>query len=219
MHFYTPEQDAQNLKPTGGHTDGLPEVLLIGDSISIGYTQAVRALLKPVCNVHRPAVNCGDTNNGLANLDGWLAGRVWDLIHFNWGLHDLCYRLDEAADSSNKDKINGTQSVEVTDYQANLETLVRRMQPHAKRLIWASTTYIPEGEAGRFQGDEARYNAAAAKVMQAHGIPVDDLCTLTREFPPGLFIGPGDVHYTPEGSARIAEAVADCISRQLKAGG
>ena len=40
---------------------GLPRVLLIGDSISIGYTLPVREALKGKANVHRPAGNCSST--------------------------------------------------------------------------------------------------------------------------------------------------------------
>ena len=69
-------------------TPGLPRVLLIGDSISIGYTLPVRELLKGKANVHRIPGNGGPTTNGLKNLDEWLAGK-WDVIHFNFGLHDL----------------------------------------------------------------------------------------------------------------------------------
>ena len=51
---------------------GLPRVLLIGDSISIGYTLDVRELLKGKANVHRIPTNGGPTTNGLANLSKWL---------------------------------------------------------------------------------------------------------------------------------------------------
>jgi len=70
---------------------GLPRVLLIGDSISIGYTVPVRDLLKGKANVHRIPVNGGPTLNGLKHLDAWLGTSRWDVIHFNWGLHDLKY--------------------------------------------------------------------------------------------------------------------------------
>src|SRR5688572_21808238 len=66
----------------------LPRVLLIGDSISIGYTLAVRDLLKGKANVHRIPTNGGPTTNGLARLKQWLGDGKWDVIHFNWGLHD-----------------------------------------------------------------------------------------------------------------------------------
>src|SRR5690349_10757201 len=68
---------------------GLPRVLIIGDSISVGYTLPVRELLKDKANVHRIPVNGGPTIRGLANLDTWLGTGKWDVIHFNWGLHDV----------------------------------------------------------------------------------------------------------------------------------
>ena len=72
-------------------TPGLPRVLLIGDSITIGYTLEVRELLKDQANVHRIPTNGGPTTNGLKNLQVWLGDSKWDVIHFNWGLHDLKY--------------------------------------------------------------------------------------------------------------------------------
>jgi acyl-CoA thioesterase-1 len=71
--------------------EGFPQVLLIGDSISIDYTEHVRGLLAKVADVHRPAINCESTLEGLRLLDGWLGSRKWAVIHFNWGLHDLKY--------------------------------------------------------------------------------------------------------------------------------
>src|SRR5210317_353944 len=47
----------------------LPRVLIIGDSISMGYTLHTRAMLKGVANLHRPPINCGDTARGLEQLD------------------------------------------------------------------------------------------------------------------------------------------------------
>src|SRR6185503_19430837 len=72
----------------------LPRILLIGDSISIGYTVPVRNLLKGRANVHRIPDNGGPTTNGLAQLPQWLGKGKWDVIHFNWGLHDLKIMAD-----------------------------------------------------------------------------------------------------------------------------
>jgi len=219
MTIQTPECDADGLGSAETGREELPQVLLIGDSISIGYTEPVRRLLNGGCNTHRADANCGDTKNGLAHLDSWLGDRVWDLIHFNWGLHDLCYRHPEATAYGNRDKINGALSVEPETYRANLDRLVRRMRSRAKRLVWATTTYIPEGEAGRHQGDEVRYNALASEVMAEHGIPTDDLYAITQAFPPPMFTCPGDVHFTPEGCEVIAEAVSECIREELATNG
>src|SRR5881396_740319 len=68
---------------------GLARVLLIGDSISIGYTATVRKELAGKANVHRIPENGADTANGLKKIDAWLGNSRWDVIHFNWGLHDL----------------------------------------------------------------------------------------------------------------------------------
>jgi hypothetical protein len=50
----------------------LPRVLLIGDSISIGYTPAVKELLRGIANVHRIPDNGGATTLALTLLDEWL---------------------------------------------------------------------------------------------------------------------------------------------------
>ena len=54
---------------------GLPRVLLIGDSISIGYTLPTRKLLEGKANLHRALTNCGPTSKGVQHLDKWLTGR------------------------------------------------------------------------------------------------------------------------------------------------
>ena len=201
----------------------LPNVLLIGDSISIGYTLDVRRLLRGKANVYRPMqpggktpANCGNTKEGLAELPLWLGHLKWDLIHFNWGLHDLCYRSPRSNAYGHRDKLHGVQDVPLPQYWKNLELLVGELQKTGARLIWASTTVIPQGEAGRIVGDEVRYNAVAAQIMRAHKIPVDDLYALTQTFPATMFARPGDVHFTRIGFQKIADQVAFCVRQQFK---
>ena len=95
----------------------LPNVLILGDSISIGYTLGVRARLRGQANVFRPLAasrarpeNCRDTRFGLEQLEAWISGHKWDVIHFNWGLWDLCYRNPAAKNSGNRDKAGGTMA-------------------------------------------------------------------------------------------------------------
>jgi lysophospholipase L1-like esterase len=210
MDFYTPEKDLPR-DTKAGADDALPSVLLIGDSISCGYTGPVRELLRERWNVRRPDANCGDTKRGLESIDEWIGDRAWDLIHFNWGLHDLCYRHPDSKVYGNRDKEKGTLAVEPEQYRENLDTLVRRMARSAKKLVWANTTVVPPGEAGRFEGDEIRYNAIAAEVMAARGVPTNDLHTLTAAFDPSLFWQPCDVHFSEEGYRIIARQVARVI--------
>ncbi len=81
----------------------LPRVLLIGDSISIGYTLPTRDALKGKANVHRPPANCGPTPRGVEHLDAWLGDGKWNVIHFNFGLHDLKY-VNDAGRNTSPDK-------------------------------------------------------------------------------------------------------------------
>ena len=201
----------------------LPNVLILGDSISIGYTRPVRAMLAGKANVFRPMnrtgkqpENCGDTPMGIKGLDKWLGANEWDVIHFNWGLWDLCYRNPKAKTQGKRDKKNGTLSTTTEDYDKNLETIVTRLRATGAKLIWASTTVVPDGELGRIVGDDIKYNAIAASVMARHGIPTDDLYALTKSFDGEFSVGPGDVHFAPEGSERIAKQVAAKIGPWLE---
>jgi hypothetical protein len=201
----------------------LPNVLILGDSISIGYTRDVRKELSGKANVFRPMNaketgpdNCGDTEMGVAGIEKWLGDRKWNVIHFNWGLWDLCYRTPGKAKGGNRDKVNGKISITTEAYEANLEKLVKRLQTTGAKLIWAHTSNVPEGESGRVAGDEVRYNAVALKVMQQHNIPVDDLYTLTHEWNGKYSVKSGDVHYTTEGSKLLGAQVAKAILPLLK---
>lgn len=220
---YTPPADAKgDWSFTPDPT--LPNVLLIGDSISIGYTRLVRAKLAGKANVFRPMRaqgpdNCGDTSIGLERIDLWLGERKWDVIHFNWGLWDLCYRNPASKNQGNRDKAGGKLSTPLDAYERNLEKLVARLKTTGARLVWASTTLVPEGEAGRFVGDDEKYNAVAARVMQRHGIPTNDLFALTRSFAGQHFIREGDVHFTSQGYARLAGQVASAIESIIGAKG
>ncbi len=210
--FFTPEKDRlKSPAEAGAARDGEVNVLLIGDSIMGGYFKGVQKELVKEANVVRHPGNAGDTRNGLKRLDEWLGDTKWDVIHFNWGLHDLCYRHPESKAMGHRDKVKGTISVPIEEYEKNLETLVQRLEKTGAKLIFATTTKVPEGEPGRHAGDELKYNAAALRVIEHHGIPVDDLHTLSAGFSPEKFSKPGDVHFSGSGCGDLAKNVAAVI--------
>ncbi|MDP7290453.1 MAG: SGNH/GDSL hydrolase family protein, partial [Phycisphaerae bacterium] len=156
-------------------TSGLPRVLLIGDSISIGYTLDTRGMLKGKANVHRIPVNGGDTARGLNALDEWLGKGKWDVIHFNWGLHDLKYMDPASRKLAGPPK--GKQVRPVEKYAENLEILVKRMKKSGAKLIFATTTPVPKGCGGRVAGDAKRYNMSCPEIschFQSDTISGDD---------------------------------------------
>jgi lysophospholipase L1-like esterase len=190
----------------------LPRVLIIGDSISMGYTIPVRQLLAGKANVHRPPANCGDTARGLKNLTKWLGDGHWDVIHFNFGLHDLKYLN---AQGKYVDPSKGKQVASPQKYAANLEVLVARLKKTGAKLIWASTTPVPAGTIGRIEGDEVPFNQAAEKVMHENGIPIDDLYAVA-ESNLTEFQRPHNVHFTPKGYAALAASVNRSIEAALQ---
>ena len=175
----------------------LPRVLLIGDSVSRGYTQAVRQALAGRANVHRAPANCGPTATGLKQIEVWLGDGKWDVIHFNFGIHD--------------------RNTPLADYSARLEQLVQRMQQTGARLVWATTTPIPDNpQARQTAASIVDRNVAATAVMERHGVAVDDLHGFImphlKEVQP-----PNDVHFTAAGYDLLGRQVADAILAALPA--
>jgi len=185
----------------------LPRVLLIGDSISMGYTVPVREMLNGQANVHRIPENGGTTANGLKMMNAWLGEGKWDVIHFNWGLHDI------------KIMKEGKHQVPIEEYEKNLRTLVKKMKATGAQLIWASTTPVPEGKVSpeRRKGDVVAYNAVAEKVMKENQISIDDLYGFAL---PRLkeLQNPVNVHFSEKGSRALAEQVVASIRAHLGKG-
>ncbi len=180
----------------------LPRVLLIGDSISIGYTLPTRASLAGKANVHRPPTNCGGTPNTVRHLDKWLGPGPWDVIHFNSGIHDL-------------KRPEGKRAVTPQQYEKNLRIVVKRLKKTGAELIWCSTTQSPEAVCGAPAKDFVTYNALARKVMEENAIPVNDLYAFSLPRLDEIQI-PVNSHFTPEGSKVLATQVASAILKALE---
>lgn len=188
----------------------LPNVLLIGDSISIGYMVDARKALEGKANVFRPATNCGPTTRGLEQIDQWLGDRKWDIVHFNFGLHDLKYMGPKNENLADPKAADSHQQVPIDQYEANIEKLAKRIKQQAKVVIWRETTPTPEGAAGRVPGDSAKYNAAAAKaIARVGGIQTDPMFEYAKSIADTQ--RPANVHYTPEGSKKLGQHVAEVI--------
>jgi lysophospholipase L1-like esterase len=184
---------------------GLPRVLLIGDSISIGYTMDVRAHLKGKANVHRIPQNGGATDIGLEKMKEWLGDGKWDVIHFNFGLHDAKY--------SSETTLRATRE----QYADHLRKLVAQMKATGAKLVFATTTPVPKGgvlsPTRKFDSIPER-NKVAVQVMQENGVAIDDLYSVI--LPVREKVGrENDVHFAPEGYAILGRAVAESVLGQL----
>ena len=195
--------------PFANPTDdpALPRVLIIGDSISIGYTTGVRQLLAGKANVHRVKGNCRYSAFGVQHIDTWLGEGDWDVIHFNFGLWDWYGWSQE-------------QKATPESYAANLDAIATKLKATGAELIFAVTTppcIGPERKV-KISVSEARakaFNDAALAVMKKHGIALNDLYTPIAGKRAQYQMGPGNVHYGDEGKLLQARQVSEVIEHRL----
>ncbi len=191
----------------------LPRVLIIGDSISIGYTEPVRKLLQGKADLVRPAENCQHTGHGLARIKTWLGKEKFDVIHFNWGIWDT-HMLD-AQNRLVRDDAPGPLHIRHTpkQYRENLTQLVDTMEKTGAKLTWASTTPIMSRKDARFE-DIKNLNAVAEDIMKARKIPINDLYTYVlpnvKEWQSG-----DKVHFNAKGNEQLAKRVSERILETL----
>ena len=191
-----------------------PKVLIMGDSISIGYTPYVKKLLQGKAEVIHHKGNAGPTIRGLKHIDQWLGSEKWDLIHFNFGLWDM-YGWEYVK-----------EDLSPAMYENRLETLVLRLQKTGAKLIWATTTpSCPKPEVSmrkRFNSEtviapalEREYLDAALRVMKKHQIPLNDLHALILPNLKLHAVAPDNVHFKPTGRKILAKQVALTIEAAL----
>lgn len=176
----------------------LPNVLLVGDSITRGYFPAVSTQLKGVANVYLFATSTADDARLPAQLHDYFSmmGVKFALVHFNNGMHGWGYSEAE--------------------YAAGLPAMVAALRggaPDAK-LIWASTTPVLKDQPspGATNARIDARNRSAAALMARDSIPVDDQHGLMLRH---ADLHSGDVHFKPEGSAVQAAQAAEMIRTAL----
>lgn len=192
-------------------------VLILGDSISMGYTPVVKKLMRKDAWVMRPKENCAGTTKGVANIDRWLQieGGKFDVIWFNFGLHDLKRVKPNGKNSNNPEHL---RQAEPAVYEKHLRAIVNKLKATGAALIFATTTPIPSGgvRPHRDLADPERYNDIARSICKENGIDVHDLYALAMKHQ--KTIQPRvDVHFTKQGSAlfgkHVAEALRACLAR------
>uniref|UniRef100_UPI004047827F SGNH/GDSL hydrolase family protein n=1 Tax=Mariniflexile sp. TaxID=1979402 RepID=UPI004047827F len=193
-----------------------PKILIIGDSISIGYTPFVKTYFSDVAKVSHNNGNAQHTGTGLQNIEKWLGEDHWDVIQFNWGLWDLCYRHPDSKEFGNRDKINGKPEFSVDEYAANLDSIISIIKSKTKaKLIFVTTTYVPKDEPGRHESDVQKYNDAAKRIMEKHSVVVNDIYDQSVSIHKLYGNGLKDVHYNKKGYEEIGKLIADFLERKM----
>jgi hypothetical protein len=157
-----------------------PRVLILGDSIYNNPTQIAAKELKGRVELVYAKTNPGEslhTGISLERLDELLGKSKLDLIHFNFGLGDLVYKLPGIKSIRVLPKdAGGVRVTSPEQYEKNLQAIVTRLKATGAKLVWASTTPITGSPNNLFDVDsEIEYNAIAAKIMTKENVPINDM--------------------------------------------
>lgn len=198
------------VRPPVSTPSGKPKVILVGDSIRMGYAEYAAAEIGESANVWWPEENCRHCGVILENLQPWVVDPSGDIVHLNCGLHDMLLGRE-----------SGENRFTVEAYAQNLEALFSRIREATRaQLIFALTTPVLEsrqqtsttyGRVVRRDGDPARYNAAARQVAGKFQVPVNDLHQVAVDVGPEAILKEDGVHFNEAGSRILGKAVADCV--------
>jgi len=194
--------------------DELPLVVLLGDSIRMGYQDVAIRELAGVAWVWSPAENGAHTAHTLANLGKWLQDKTPALVHVNCGLHDMWRNED------------GTLRHPLDVYTRNLSAIfagLKELAPCAT-LIFALTTPVDQehqktsgyGRIVRYNDDVPAYNAAARESAARQGVLVNDLYSAVTRVGTRELINPDGVHFSPRGCEVLGKAVSACVRTALR---
>ena len=197
-----------------------PRVLILGDSISIGYTPHVKKMLAGEADVFRAmkgnkVENCGGTDRGIKVIDRWLKidGGNWDVIHVNFGLHDL--KHVDAKTGRNSDKPDDPPQSNPQDYERQFREILAKIKDTGAKVVVCTTTPVPpDCKPFRATTSPAVYNEIAVRIAEEQGFAVNDLFSFADSRLEEIQ-RPANVHFTGEGSIALAKEVVKAIRKQL----
>ncbi len=207
------------------------KILLLGDSIRMGYGEHVRELLQGKAEVFYPNDNGRFLQYTLRCLQDWkwnltLEGNDVDVVHWNNGLWDVGHLGNGATGEAEAATVKSTMQAGYYEYEKENLTppdiyeymllrvyrRIRTLFPRAK-VIFAATTPALDGQCPEFlyrSNEEIRaYNEIARKVLEPEGVLYNDLYTFADE---NLNDFHRDwVHFNEEGSRKLAEKIVEFI--------
>lgn len=167
----------------------MKKVLILGDSISMGYRDYVKELLQGKAEVRFSEENGRYAKYTLHMVNQWIRNiSTPDIVHWNNGIWDI----------SVEPPLEGNFTP-LPEYLYTLERIIQTLQTAgAGKIIFATTTYQSPKFANTTQADIDLYNQAACALMLRKGIEVNDL---------GAFVKP-----------RVSEFVCDDLLHLNEAG-
>lgn len=170
----------------------MPQIFVIGDSISVQYGPYLESYLKPEIEYARKGsmtealknldiptgANGGDSRAVLEHVEFLLKTGVWhpDLFVLNCGLHDI-----------KTNPATGEKQVPLADYAKNLEAIFTSLKAKGIRTLWVRTTPVMTEvhngalkEFHRFAEDVLAYNEVADEAVARFNVETADLFGFTE---------------------------------------
>ena len=217
-----------------GSNGSLPRVLILGDSISLGYTPPVVEKLKGKAFVTRPSCNCGPSEFYLRSrgkISDWLGEQPWDVIHVNFGIWDhhfvndneeIFFREQHPEIMSLPDikerlkaiaRLGFHTRTSPEDYAKNMREILADLKAHAKYVVFALSTPVPlyddlYGTAKCIP----EYNDIALKACAELSVPVNDLYAVALPLREDQKDG---CHFSAYGYNTLADAVVHAVEARL----
>ena len=190
----------------------MKKVVLIGDSIRMGYDKYVKDALSGVAEVYYPSENCRFAEYVLRYFHVWKEEGHWphdvDLVHWNAGLWDVLELFGDGPMTS------------ISYYSeaiARIDKRIRMLYPNAKVVFATSTPVIEEKfdvNAKRYNATIKKYNEAAVNALASSDTIINDLYSLADGFPEEYHSDA--THFsTDKGRELIGGKVISVICREL----
>jgi lysophospholipase L1-like esterase len=189
----------------------LRKVVLIGDSIRIGYQEYVEEFLKGLAVVRFPKGSSFTSTDVLIHVDDWIIAHKPDVVHINCGLHDV-----------RREKSTGKIKTPLGRYKADISKILQRIvHGTSAKLIWATSTPVNEEwhneikDFDRFLDDIRVYNAVSIEICRELGVEVNDLYGRISKAGADALLAPDGVHFVEEGWRTLGREVAERIKPHL----
>ena len=193
----------------------MKKVLLLGDSIRMGYQYQLKELLKDECKVIFSA-----DNGRFASYTLWQANQMFkeygrfDLVHWNNGYWDM-----------NVEAPMTEAMTPIDEYLHFLRRIIALCRQNADKIIFATTPPVLEKGSAMdntdtgcyisYDNDWVRsYNSAAKALMSAEKIPVNDIYEIAVKGE-NYYKCPDKLHLTEEGYMLCAKQAAKMIRKEL----
>ena len=156
----------------------MKKIVLIGDSIRLGYEKYVKEAFEGVAEVYSPTENCRFAEYTLRFATDWKSKGGWpsdvDVVHWNAGLWDVLRLFEDEP---------LTPVFAYENFIGRIDKRLHTIFPNAK-IVFATSTSVEEsgfkGNFKRFNKDIEEYNSVAIKAVSEHGTAINDLYAFTK---------------------------------------